>query len=343
MSEVLAAEAEVYDSKLGLARVRGDREGVLDALRGKVEVAKTRAAMAKKRYAQGMITEKEILVLQGDVLKAQIKLEEAKPKAVRKPAAAVGVPEAPVDIGGAKPEDVYLEGYFALQKGEELIEMGDLVEGLAKLKEAAKLFEFIGRNWPSWQREMVQYRLRNLREEIAKTTADSVSAAGGDPLGDFPPSVELWVRDGDEVVNAPAADLVVAKGYWGFRDKGKLRGGQRITIMTAKTRYKVGEEIRVIHVLEATVPGIEISNVGPKRIFDEYVDGELVTPPRDAVIEVIRGSMKDSPAADFLYEITSYSFDEPGVYTIQWKGGGHAHEADLGLESNVLVIEVEKS
>jgi len=35
-----------------------------------------------------------------------------------------------------------------------------------------------------------------------------------------------------------------------------------------------------------------------------------------------RGVVVDRPIADFNYEITTYSFTEPGLHTIQWKGDG---------------------
>jgi hypothetical protein len=46
------------------------------------------------------------------------------------------------------------------------------------------------------------------------------------------------------------------------------------------------------------------------------------------------------PIADFNYEITTYSFSEPGEHTIQWKGGGASVQGDLGLESNVIKVNV---
>ena len=151
----------------------------------------------------------------------------------------------------------------------------------------------------------------------------------------------LYVRDEDTIVNAPAADLSVARRYPEFQDKGKLHKGQRITIMTAKMKYQVGEEVRVIHVLEAPKPELELYVMGPKQIHDEFVDGEPASPARTG-LAVYSGRVTKSPDVDFNYEISSYTFDKPGQYTIQWKGAGHPIQGNLDLESNLLRITVTK-
>ena len=38
----------------------------------------------------------------------------------------------------------------------------------------------------------------------------------------------------------------------------------------------------------------------------------------------------------------TYTFNEPGAHTIQWKGGGAAIQGALGLESNVIRLEIVK-
>ena len=151
----------------------------------------------------------------------------------------------------------------------------------------------------------------------------------------------LYVRDGDKIVNAPAADLTVAQRYPEFQDKGKLHKGQRITIMTAKMTYQVGEEVRVIHVLEAPKPGLELYVMGPKQIHDEFVDGKPASPARTGLAGY-NGRVTKSPDVDFNYEISSYTFDKPGQHTIQWKGAGHPIQGNLDLESNLLRITVTK-
>jgi len=151
----------------------------------------------------------------------------------------------------------------------------------------------------------------------------------------------LLARDGDRTVKAPAEDSAVAQQYPDFRDKGPVRNGQRITIMTAQSAYRVGEMVRVVHVLEAPEPGHEIYVMGPKPIENEFVDGKLASPERTGLVGY-DGRVGKSPGVDFNYEVSTYTFDTPGEHAIQWKGGGHPIQGDLKLESNVLHIVVRK-
>ncbi|MBN2493794.1 MAG: hypothetical protein JXR96_04315 [Deltaproteobacteria bacterium] len=148
----------------------------------------------------------------------------------------------------------------------------------------------------------------------------------------------LYVRKGDRIADAPPADVAVARGYPLFAAKGPAKNGIRLTIMTAKLEVAVGEEVRVIHVLEAFEPGREVYVMGPKTVFEEYVDGELAT-QRYAGPGVYDGAVMKSPWADYNYEITSYRFSKPGRHTIQWRGGDPSGES-VGMQSNVLTISV---
>lgn len=151
---------------------------------------------------------------------------------------------------------------------------------------------------------------------------------------------ELYIRQRDEIVKAPQEDLAVARAYAEFQHKGRIHDGQRITIMTARTEYRIGDEIRVIHVLEAPKAGHELWVMGPKRIQDEYVDGKLASAPR-SLSSSYDGAVLQSPRVDFNYEITVYKFTKPGAHTILWKGGEY-YSRDPGLTSNVLHIEVKE-
>jgi len=147
----------------------------------------------------------------------------------------------------------------------------------------------------------------------------------------------LFVYEGDRIVEAPAEDQAVARGYPHWPDKGTVTNGMRITIMTGKSVCNTGEEVRVIHVFEATEPGAEVYVMGPKPVFGEYVDDVLVTePPPDVedpwVPLEYDGATLPSPAVDYGYEITSYAFDRPGMHHIYWRLGP--------LQSNTLEVEV---
>ena len=150
----------------------------------------------------------------------------------------------------------------------------------------------------------------------------------------------LYDRVGGKIVDAPAEDVKVAKGYVAFADKGKIHNGRRVTIMTAKQQYAVGEEVRVIHVLEAVEPGSEVLVMGPKTVFGECVDGKDLTKgiPKPHRYD---GRVLASPAVDYNYAITKYTFNTPGEYTIQWRAAGPFDGE--GLASNVLKIVVAQA
>jgi hypothetical protein len=143
---------------------------------------------------------------------------------------------------------------------------------------------------------------------------------------------ELYARQNGGIVKAPADDQAVAATYATSRVRGPLVDGQRITILAAKTAYQVGEEVRVIHVLEAPEPGHEVFVMGPKAIHGELVDSVERTPPDPGPMSY-DGRVLQSPAVDFNYEVTAYKFDVPGIHLIQWKVGK--------LASNVLAIDVK--
>ena len=147
----------------------------------------------------------------------------------------------------------------------------------------------------------------------------------------------LFVRKGAEIVEAPAADVEVAKSYPRAKDKGPLIDGHRITLLTKKRSYRVGEEVRVLHIHEIAAEGEQIYPMGPKAIRGEFVNGKLVTPSvlADAdpfIPEVYDGAVIPSPAVDYNWEITSYRFSAPGTRAIQWKLGKYA--------SNILTVEI---
>lgn len=149
-------------------------------------------------------------------------------------------------------------------------------------------------------------------------------------------SVEIFVRRGDAIDVAPAADLAVVRDYPRTRARGPLVDGRRMTLMTAKRAVGVGEAVRVIHVLEVERAGEELFVMGPKPVVGEHVDGKLAGDPVPEwgafTMGIYDGAVLPSPGVDTNYEITSYTFHEPGVHRIQWRAGEQM--------SNVLCVEV---
>jgi hypothetical protein len=146
----------------------------------------------------------------------------------------------------------------------------------------------------------------------------------------------LYVREGGRIVEALLADVAVARSYPQVTDKGGVIGGRRITILTRNSRHLVGEEVRVIHIVEFTEPGQRAYVMGPKPVYGEYVNGQLVTDPvpeGDPLVPLTyNGVTLPTPAVDYNFDITSYRFREPGARTIQWRLGP--------LHSNLLSITI---
>ncbi|MBA3709417.1 MAG: hypothetical protein H0W83_11445 [Planctomycetes bacterium] len=152
---------------------------------------------------------------------------------------------------------------------------------------------------------------------------------------------ELYERKDGAIIRASDAELATARRYATLpdADKGPVSKGQRISILAAQSTYRVGEPVRVLHVLEALDRSVDVFVMGPKAIRDEYVDDVLASPiAREGA--AYDGAVPKGPLADFHYEISTYRFDTPGRHTIRWKGAGAAIQGDLGLISNALVVTV---
>jgi len=154
----------------------------------------------------------------------------------------------------------------------------------------------------------------------------------------LPPYLKQWrglsMRKGNEIIEALPEDVAVATSYPTTNEKGEIAGGMRLTILTKKKHYQVGEEIRVIHVMEIVEPGHELFIMGPKPVYGEYIDDRPVTPPRPEVQDY-DGVVLESPNVDYNYDITSYRIFEPGRHRIYWQMGE--------LRSNTLELEIVTS
>lgn len=148
----------------------------------------------------------------------------------------------------------------------------------------------------------------------------------------------LTIRKGDRIINAPEDDVKVAKNYLKWREKGQVIDGKRLTILTQKTTYNVNDEVRVIHVVEVPEPGHDVYIMGPKKVYSEYIDDLLATehPPKWEIDpfepSFYDGAVLESPAVDYNYEITTYSFSKPGMHKIYWKLGDR--------QSNIITLKI---
>ena len=142
----------------------------------------------------------------------------------------------------------------------------------------------------------------------------------------------MQVRREHEVVDVQD----VSRIYESWPDKGAVDDGKRLTLMADQTTVGPGEEVRVLHVFERTEPGDWLYVMGPKTPYGEHVDGRLATeaPPDDddpLAPADYDGATLPSPDIDTNFEVTVYSFDEPGRHEIVWDLGG--------LRSNTLAID----
>lgn len=169
----------------------------------------------------------------------------------------------------------------------------------------------------------------------------SLPASGAVPayLVRLESSGDLYARLDGGIVPAPEGDQTVLRGYPRWADKGAvaLPSGERLTILTAKKVYAVGEEVRVVHVHEATKPGVELYVMGPKAIYGEYVDGKLASPAAAAPPGAYDGRVLQSPGADHNYEVSVHRLPA-GTHTIEWRFA--TLSGPTVLRSNVLTIEV---
>ncbi len=132
-------------------------------------------------------------------------------------------------------------------------------------------------------------------------------------------------------------DLAVLAGYGQWADKGEAVSGYRVTIMSARTSYQVGEHIRVVHLCESTSAENLLYVMGPKAVWSEYLDGELATsrppPGEDGLVPgLYDGRALPGPGVDTNYDVTVYRLERPGRHQVQWRPGAN--------RSNVLWFDV---
>lgn len=138
-------------------------------------------------------------------------------------------------------------------------------------------------------------------------------------------NLKLYERKGAELIEAPENDIKLAKTYPQWEKKGPEINGKRLTIMTEKLNYKTNENIRILHIVDYIFPGQDAFLMGPKKVYNEYVNDELTTEKlttsaKDPLIPgFYDGIVAKSPIIDFNFDITTYKFSEKGIYKIQWK------------------------
>ncbi len=144
------------------------------------------------------------------------------------------------------------------------------------------------------------------------------------------------------IVDSPESDLRVAKAYPYDENKGPIENSRRATIMAAKTQYAIGEEVRIIHVMEVLKKGSYVHRSGPKTVYGEYINNALTSKSlEDATRDNHEfDTLVGSPGVEFFCATTSYRFARPGLYKIEWHGGGAGYYDGKPNTSNILNILV---
>jgi hypothetical protein len=108
--------------------------------------------------------------------------------------------------------------------------------------------------------------------------------------------------------------------------EGPESRGYRLTILSATTSVAVGEAVRVVHVCESVSAAAELYVMGPKPVYEEYVDDIRATdrPPAGEdpfAPAAYDGRVLPGPGVDTNYEVMEYAFTSPGEHTVQWRLG----------------------
>ena len=90
-------------------------------------------------------------------------------------------------LAAADPSEQFLSAYQGYQQGEKLERSGNTAEAVKKYRFAESLLVSIGKNDPTWQKPVVEYRLKKIRESLDRLQAsgtDAVSAAPSEQASD---------------------------------------------------------------------------------------------------------------------------------------------------------------
>lgn len=81
-----------------------------------------------------------------------------------------------------EPSDIYLQAYLSMQEAEKMEKRRDINAAYFKFQDASDLFDSVARSFPDWNRQMVDYRRRKIREKLAAMRAEhGVGGLGNDP------------------------------------------------------------------------------------------------------------------------------------------------------------------
>ena len=79
--------------------------------------------------------------------------------------------QPPQNQGGVNPSDLYLQAYLLMEDGGNEVGKGNYETAFAKYKQAGQLFDVVARSSPEWKGQIVRYRRKKIREDLARVRA----------------------------------------------------------------------------------------------------------------------------------------------------------------------------
>jgi DNA repair exonuclease SbcCD ATPase subunit/Tfp pilus assembly protein PilF len=114
--------------------------------------------------------------------------------------------------GAADPSNQFLNAYQSFQQGEKLERQGSNEEALKKYQFAVSLLQEISKNDPSWQKPVVEYRLRKTIESVDRLQGLGSGGGGGDSTIVSQALVDQAVQSDVPAVKGPSITIVPPSG-----------------------------------------------------------------------------------------------------------------------------------
>jgi Flp pilus assembly protein TadD len=89
------------------------------------------------------------------------------------------IPLLPAETSTTDPSEQFLSAYQSYQQGENLERAGNTPDAINKYRFAESLLASISKNNPSWQKPVIEYRLKKTRESIDRLQGAGSSTDGG--------------------------------------------------------------------------------------------------------------------------------------------------------------------
>ena len=144
-----------------------------------------------------------------------------------------------------EPETVYVDAFVLVQEAEVLRRAGEIDKAIDALSRAEAGIERVSRQWPDWNRAMVQQRLRRVRESLEQLRHRQAEAGGAaSPAAPILPPPPEMVADG-----VPPVPLALARDverYLEFRSAAFLDWHPQERRMLISTRFAETPQLHLV-------------------------------------------------------------------------------------------------